>query len=460
MPKLLKHQACLLSFFFSLLFLLGTMCNSAHAQGREIPQKVINASTPNPVGSGARAVGMGGAFIAVADDATAASWNPAGLTQLKKPEISFALSYFKRRDDISSSSHPEKSGLQKAFSQDLNYLSAAYPFELFNRNMIVSLNYQRLYEFERDINTAIVSQPDFGSTLTSKEKVDFRQSGSLSTLSPAFAVEVTPGFSLGATFNIWTDNLFWGNGWESDTTIRGKTYSGGMFKGRGTLESVGKYTDSDRYYGFSGFNMHLGFLWDITNFVTIGGVIKTPFTADMQHERLVKNRVRAPGLPLSLYSQRIDENVELDMPLSYGLGVALRFSDRFTVSGDVYRTEWDHFRLEDGEGYRVSPPTGEPSYKSPIEETTQVRLGAEYLFIYPRTVIPLRWGLFYDPEPSEKNPEDFWGFTLGSGISIGNLIFDCAYQFRTGNDVEGDVLAGTTADVEQHLIMASFIYHF
>ncbi|MGA1863612.1 MAG: hypothetical protein ACMUHX_00970 [bacterium] len=45
-------------------------------------------ATPNPVGSGARAMGMGGAFIGVADDATAASWNPAGLLQLRQPEIS------------------------------------------------------------------------------------------------------------------------------------------------------------------------------------------------------------------------------------------------------------------------------------------------------------------------------------------------------------------------------------
>jgi hypothetical protein len=29
---------------------------------------------------GTRAMGMGGAFVAVADDATAAYWNPAGLT--------------------------------------------------------------------------------------------------------------------------------------------------------------------------------------------------------------------------------------------------------------------------------------------------------------------------------------------------------------------------------------------
>ena len=44
----------------------------------------------NFTGVGARVAGMGGAFIGVADDATAVSWNPAGLTQLDKPEASIA----------------------------------------------------------------------------------------------------------------------------------------------------------------------------------------------------------------------------------------------------------------------------------------------------------------------------------------------------------------------------------
>src|SRR5438093_9310257 len=44
------------------------------------------------LGSGARALGMGGAFLARADDATAASWNPAGLSYLRLPEISFVYS--------------------------------------------------------------------------------------------------------------------------------------------------------------------------------------------------------------------------------------------------------------------------------------------------------------------------------------------------------------------------------
>src|SRR5262249_18832771 len=40
------------------------------------------------LGAGARAFGMGGAFLARADDATAASWNPAGLSYLRRPELS------------------------------------------------------------------------------------------------------------------------------------------------------------------------------------------------------------------------------------------------------------------------------------------------------------------------------------------------------------------------------------
>ena len=39
------------------------------------------------MGVGARAVAMGGAFTAIADDATAAYWNPAGLGQLKNPQL-------------------------------------------------------------------------------------------------------------------------------------------------------------------------------------------------------------------------------------------------------------------------------------------------------------------------------------------------------------------------------------
>jgi hypothetical protein len=40
------------------------------------------------IGVGARAVGMGGAFVSVADDATAIYWNPAGVARIQKSVVS------------------------------------------------------------------------------------------------------------------------------------------------------------------------------------------------------------------------------------------------------------------------------------------------------------------------------------------------------------------------------------
>ncbi len=42
------------------------------------------------IGIGARAIGMGGAFVSIADDASAVFWNPAGLTHLKDNQFFFS----------------------------------------------------------------------------------------------------------------------------------------------------------------------------------------------------------------------------------------------------------------------------------------------------------------------------------------------------------------------------------
>jgi long-subunit fatty acid transport protein len=65
-----------------LLFLGLFLQGSAVAQG--LPT-TLEFSFSNP---GARSMGFGGAFVALADDATAAFANPAGLVQLTRPEIS------------------------------------------------------------------------------------------------------------------------------------------------------------------------------------------------------------------------------------------------------------------------------------------------------------------------------------------------------------------------------------
>lgn len=89
----LKSQ---LSFALSVIFFLLLCGLLRPAVGSaSYPDMQMNA-TPNHVGSGAKAMGMEGAFISVADDATAASWNLRGLLQVLRPELSLVGSWVNR----------------------------------------------------------------------------------------------------------------------------------------------------------------------------------------------------------------------------------------------------------------------------------------------------------------------------------------------------------------------------
>jgi len=57
---------------------------------------ITNTVFTNP---GARSIGLGGAFAAIADDATAAFANPAGLVQILRPEISVELRFTSSMND-------------------------------------------------------------------------------------------------------------------------------------------------------------------------------------------------------------------------------------------------------------------------------------------------------------------------------------------------------------------------
>jgi long-subunit fatty acid transport protein len=423
------------------------------------------SSTFNPVGSGARAMGMGGAFIAVADDATAASWNPGGLIQLETPEISMVYSTFQWRENYSSDLHPEAAGMNETSIDDLNYLSVALPFQLLGHNFVGSLNYQRLYDMYKNLDFGYnyAGQFSTGNTWSLDMVQSFKQKGGIRAFAPALAYQVTSRFSVGATFNIWTDKLFWSNGWSEVTHARGQ----GMI-GNQPFETTS--LTYDKFSGFEGFNCNLGFLWDLSRIISIGGVFKTPFTADLKHRHYFQSTQTFPTLGRTVTNEDSPppDNMHVKMPASYGLGIALRFSDAFTYSLDASRTEWSEF-------FRVIPAYQQvfgdtnysdidnlPRYRSIVHDTTQVRTGMEYLFILDRTIIPLRCGLFYDPRPSHKHPHTMWGYTLGSGFMVGKLVIDYAYQFRTGNNIEGGVLGIPTAkaDVDQHTFYLSMIYHF
>ena len=396
-------------------------------------------STPNPVGSGARALGMGGSFIAVADDATAASWNPAALIILKRPEISCVISYDQGKRTYDTYA---VSGTIDDFSKDrfrLNYLSLAVPFSLFSRLMVFSLNYQHLYSFSYEEQSQW-SQYDPG-ILDLEYGLHVKQRGALAPFSPALAIQVIPSLSLGITGNVWSNKLST-NEWENISTINGEGIAIG--------DPIRSFGQLYQRYEFSGFNLNCGFLWQINRSFKIGGVIKTPFHAHVDHtlEYVYLSENLADPSENEYVQYSFYGRSRINMPVSYGAGAALGLLDNYLLlSLDVYRTDWDDYKLE---------------HEANIKPTTQIRLGAEYLLYKKGRLIPIRSGIFYDPEPAEGWVDDFFGASIGTGIVWKDYALDIAYQYRFGEKRGAAGMLGEriTAEVEQHSLYSSIIIYF
>jgi long-subunit fatty acid transport protein len=261
--------------------------------------------------------------------------------------------------------------------------------------------------------------------------------------------------------NIWPRIL--GNGWEQevDVSAQGRVVMGNRLV---PFTSTGHIKEE---FDFSGFNVTVGFLWHVNPMFTLGGVFRSPYTAKVKHRHASRldvtfqpDTANATTMPAGL---EFSDTLDMDMPMSYGLGLSARLSDSLTLSLDVARVHWSDFTLEESTQDDVllvenGAPSGkgEGVLRGRSDDTTSVRLGGEYLWIRPQYTLPLRAGVFYDPEPSDGSTDDFYGFSLGSGLAVGSFLFDVAYTFRTGK-VKSEA---TDTTVNQHRILASVIYHF
>lgn len=463
-----------------MLLPLVLLAVQARAQELEI------SSSPTPVGSGARAAGMADAFVAVADDATAASWNPAGLVQLERPELSAVGAYNYLMESFGADYHEEFDTDNHTGALDLNYLSVAYPLPvtLLGRNVCLSLNYQQKYDFNRsfsfDLNRSSVS--GLGTVLNSFQHFDFKQTGGLSTITPAIAVEITRRLSVGASFNFWRSTFLADNGWEQTITSRSTTLSGSR------LYLSGMRT-RERYEDFTGENVTLGVLWSPLDRFSFGMRYDSAFTgkADYSSSTLF-GQVELPSGLINLLPESSKERREVHFPDSLALGVAWRTSDKFTLSLDVTRTDWNDFYVKTADGTRRSlvdfSNLNNSWTRTKFDPTYTVRLGWEYVFLpkEPEEKLghlwSLRGGVFFDQEPATDKSDgfrwpgdngsgkadNFYGCALGVGLQLGQRVnLDAAWQLRYGPGVNSDLIRGLDGfeeDVVQQRFLVSTVIYF
>ena len=405
------------------------------------------ASSLTPIGSGARALGIGGAFIAVADDATAASWNPAGLCQLNLAELSFVTSYFDTTEKIKFGKNPEGNSIHNTNDFELNYFSLVFPLKIFRQPIEFSLSHQNLYRFNRNWTFQLNDQE---GSYQFNSAYQYKQTGNLSALGLSLCFRLLKTdkntISLGFTLNIWDDNIA-KNHWKQNY------YKILNYKQTGQEAGV-SYSSRKETFSFNGLNMNFGLLWQKDRF-TLGCVIKTPFTAKINRE----NTLFIESSPV-LY-ENLSEKMR--MPGSFGIGCSYLFKNLLRLSADLYVRDWRKFSYKNADGTTVNPISGKLLNISTLSSTIHFRIGTEYIIDNYPYYIPIRAGLFYDPSPAVKSHDDYYGLSFGFGLFKHNKFkMDFAYSFRFGKDVGKDFLTYRkfTQDVIEHCFYTSVTWHF
>ena len=426
--------------------------------------------SPIPIGAGARALGMGGAFTAVADDATANTWNPAGMAQLERPELSLNGGFYAR----TTSTDGEDASTDTAVS--LDHVSAVLPFFVLGTQQTVGVAWQRQFDFTRELSSQTrIFAP--GQTLLTQGYSDnhVENDGAWSSLSLSYACDITPTLSFGATVLVWGDRL------------TGLSYNDRRARSNGrltTIDQSGPTVLSDEYFTAatdwrvtvdSGTSVVLGTLWHATAEWTLAAVLKPRYQLALdieQSESQVLTDVTS-GAVTSQSASSSRRSATFIYPTSATMGAAWHPNDAQTVTLDATWTDWSALAVEDGGG-RFSPISIHVAPEA-FADGYALRLGYEHVVLLPRLVVVPRCGLLYEGLPGisatsdNANPQNthaivdrYYGATLGLSVFQRRLLYDLAGQVRYGHQVGASIDGPPDgyADVIGYTLRAGVTYHF
>ena len=389
---------------------LATFATTVCAQG-------VSLSRP---GSGARAAGMGNAFIAVSDDGTAASWNPAGLAQLREAEFSFVHSTGRRNGYREGFRTRDQSAAYTSISTvsttaDIEFASAAVPFRIGGKPVTLQIGWRRLYELGSQLRGDLRRVPTLPTGRGGNISVDAASSGGVNLWSVAGAVGVTNRLSAGWSFDLYRSR------WEDRTNF---SEDPGLLGPTDFLSAAASHR-------LTGHAVNLGLLLAYPS-VSVGLVYHGPLQGDLSETLSVRSTLLEP--------LDVSTGAELKFPRSVGAGVAWRPKPLLRLALDVTYNEWTQFLVQeqsDSAPNALSFFDGLPPELSTTRDTVSLNVGMEKLFPAKDLFIPLRLGAAYEPQggrdPLLRDGLAYRVVSAGTGVNTNSLKFDVALEYQWGS---------------------------
>ena len=404
-------------FVCILLFLLSSPL--VRAQTVPNPPKAPQLTTQfNFSPPGARSLGMGAAFIALADDATASESNPAGLVILGKPEVSAHFRFSSFYNEFPDTVNLQGSDTFKDVTASASFLSFVYP----RGRTAFSVYYEQPGNFK--------SHSQFCCDFAGSELEDFQNTESsdstfkLENIGGAGAVRLGSATSLGASIRQTRLNLQYGTFSIFTTCIPIPDTDPPLCPVDQSIRVEKTIDDSGSKVTFNA-----GILVTLPRRLSLGFVYKKGAEFDAKTTDVFDEETNDAS-----FSETTTTLQPFKIPDSFGGGVAYRPKERWVLLADVV-----HITYSDISTTTVDEDTGETQIVR-ANSAMEFHAGTEYIRFYKDTPISFRVGLFTDPD-HDLFPEIDSGtihFTFGGGIVIlhGTLQIDAAVNL-SGNTKEG-----------------------
>ena len=389
--------------------------------------QVEEISIGNTFGVGAKAMGMGGAFLAVADDFTTLYWNPAGLAQIKKFELFGGFSH----SEMDVETRFSRARMTKADRSKTrpNSIGLVYPLYATRGGVALALGYNRPQNFDSEVAVQGID-PSTGTVFSglSVDEVNINQGG-IGIWSFGAGVFISKNIQLGGSIDFWYGSSF--N--ELDSTAQDISNIDVELAGFGFHDIVDR-----EYMGLGG---RVGLLARAGDNVTFGLTATLPM--DLEVDEVWRQETEA-SFDNGETETDIDEGstplFDIERPFEFGGGIAVKLLEkRLTLAGDVRFTDWTQTEYSRPPAKDVSSQDFDQSYDS----TFQIRGGAEYRI--PVIETSVRLGYFRDPIPFQerKIDSDRNFLTIGVGKIFNQVIkIDIAYMRgawkRTSNSLTED----------------------
>ncbi len=365
----------------------------------------------NTFGLGARTMGMGGAFLAVADDFTSLYWNPAGLAQIRKFELYGSLSHSEQRVDTKFTRG--RSTEVDSSKTRPNSIGLVYPLYTTRGGIAFALGYNRPQNF--DSTVAIRGLDPSSDSVFSGLDVDemTSNSGGIGIWSFGAGVFISDSILLGGSIDFWHGSSL--NELDSAAADINNIDP--------EIDSFAFQDSVDRVY--SGLGGRVGVLAFAGENVTLGGTVTLPVNLEVSE---VWEQVTIVEFDDGEGDVEGDDGsilFDIERPFEFGGGVAIKLLEkRLRLAGDVQFTDWTQTEYDP-----LPAEDAQNNFSRYYDSTIQVRVGAEYRI--PVIETSVRVGYFRDPIPFQDreidSDRDF--MTIGVGKIFDQIIkIDVAYM--------------------------------